>query len=342
MSRALRWLGAVVLLLAVLGAGAAAWLWQQWQAIETEPLAVGEGSAPLTVPEGVSFAAVARELEARGLVADARLLSAYARVQGLAGRIQAGEYRLAPEMTAAGLLRAMVAGRVIEYPFTIVEGWRFRELWEALRRHPAIETTLPADADDGTIMEAIGRPGVHPEGRFLPETYRFPRGTTDVAFLRRANRALEAALAAAWAERQPGLPLDSPGEALILASIIEKETGVPEERRRISGVFVRRLERGMRLQTDPTVIYGMGEAYDGNIRREDLRRDTPYNTYTRFGLPPTPIALAGRAAIRAAVDPADGDSLYFVARGDGSHQFSATLEAHNRAVQRYQLGGGER
>jgi len=330
-----------VLVIALLGAGAAVWLWQQWQAIENEPLAAASGSAPLVVPKGTSFAAVARELEARGAVADARVLSVYARLEGLAGRIQAGEYRLQPEMTAAGLLRRMVAGRVIEYPFTVVEGWGFRDLWRALRQHPAIEPTLPADASDETIMAAIGRPGVHPEGRFLPETYRFPRGTTDVAFLRRANRALEETLAAAWAERQPDLPLEGPEEALILASIIEKETGVAEERRRIAGVFVRRLQRGMRLQTDPTVIYGMGEAYEGNIRRRDLRRDTPYNTYTRHGLPPTPIALSGRAAIRAAVDPADGDSLYFVSRGDGSHKFSATLDEHNRAVQRYQLGGGE-
>ncbi|PWG63292.1 endolytic transglycosylase MltG [Spiribacter halobius] len=336
----MRWLGIGLLLLTLAAGAGAAWLWQQWQALESAPIASAPVAEPVRIAEGVSFGAIARDLEGRGLVDDARLLSLYARVEGLAGRMQAGEYRVTPGMTAAGLLRKIAAGRVIEYPLTVVEGWRFRELWQALRAHPAIERTLPEDASDAEIMAAIGREGVHPEGRFLPETYRFPRGTTDVDFLRRANRALEETLEAAWAERQPDLPLEGPEDALILASIIEKETGVAQERRRIAGVFVRRLERGMRLQTDPTVIYGMGDAYDGNIRRQDLRRDTPYNTYTRAGLPPTPIALAGEAAIRAAVDPADGDSLYFVSRGDGSHKFSATLEEHNRAVQRYQLGGG--
>lgn len=341
MGRTLRWLGLALLLGCVVAAGAAAWLWQQFERIETATLESAPGDTTVSVERGAAFAAVARDFQRRGWVTDARVLSLYARWHGLAGRVKAGEYRAEPGMSAAELLQAMVAGEVVEYPFTVVEGWRFREMWEALRAHPAIETTLPADADGAAVMAAIGREGVHPEGRFLPETYRFPRGTTDVEFLRRANRDLERVLEAAWAERQEGLPLDSAEEALILASIIEKETGVAEERRRIAGVFARRLERGMRLQTDPTVIYGMGDAYDGNIRRQDLRRDTAYNTYTRAGLPPTPIALAGEAAIRAAVDPADGESLYFVSRGDGTHKFSATLEEHNRAVQRYQLGGGE-
>jgi UPF0755 protein len=217
-----------------------------------------------------------------------------------------------------------------------VEGWTFRQLLSALRRHEAVRDTLDGLSDEA-IMARLGYPGKHPEGRFLPETYQFPRGTSDLEFLRRAYDGMQRALAAAWQGRAEDLPLDSPHEALVLASIVEKETGLASERARIAGVFVRRLRRGMRLQTDPTVIYGLGEAFDGNLRRRDLAADTPYNTYTRAGLPPTPICLPGKAAIEAVMHPAHGTSLYFVARGDGSHQFSDTLEAHNRAVQKYQL-----
>ena len=205
-----------------------------------------------------------------------------------------------------------------------------------LAQQPFLVHTLDG-VDDAELMQRLERPGQHPEGWFLPDTYHFPRGTRDIVVLRRALQAMERHLEQNWERRRPDLPLDSPYEALILASIVEKETGIPEERARIAGVFVRRLERGMRLQTDPTVIYGMGDAFDGNIRRRDLRTDTPYNTYTRGGLPPTPIALPSAEAVTAVMHPAAGEALYFVSRGDGSHVFSATLQEHNRAVRRYQL-----
>ena len=329
--------GAILLALAITAALVAALAVER---IEDAPLAA-DGSGVIEVPAGTSFAGVARQLAERGLVDQPWLLRLYARWKGLAGRIQAGEYAIDPDTTAAGLIRRMVDGEVVQYPLTIIEGWRFDELLAAVQAHPAVKRTLEAGATEAEIMAAIGRESIPAEGRFLPETYHFPRGTSDVDILRRANRELEAVLADAWQDRAPALPINSPDEALILASIIEKETGLAEERRRIAGVFSRRLERGMRLQTDPTVIYGLGEAFDGDLRRVHLRTDTPYNTYTRHGLPPTPIALPGAAAIRAAVDPADGDSLYFVSRGDGSHVFSATLEAHNAAVRRYQLGQGD-
>ncbi len=329
--------GVILLALAITAALVAALAIER---IEGAPLATG-GSEVIEVPAGTSFAGVATQLSERGLVDQPWLLRLYARWKGLASRIQAGEYAIDPDTTAAGLIQRMVDGEVVQYRLTIIEGWRFDELLAAVHAHPAVKRTLEAGVTDAEIMAAIGRESVPAEGRFLPETYHFPRGTSEVDILRRANRELEAVLADAWQDRAPALPINSADEALILASIIEKETGLAEERRRIAGVFSRRLERGMRLQTDPTVIYGLGEAFDGDLRRVHLRTDTPYNTYTRHGLPPTPIALPGAAAIRAAVDPADGDSLYFVSRGDGSHVFSVTLEAHNAAVRRYQLGQGD-
>jgi len=224
----------------------------------------------------------------------------------------------------------------VRHHFTIVEGWNIRELRAALARATPLVQTLH-EVDDAALMAMLGREGVHPEGRFLPETYAYDRGDTDVDLLRRAADDLDRALAAAWEARADDLPLETPEEALVLASIVEKETGIAGERPLIAGVFVRRLRIGMRLQTDPTVIYGMGSAYDGNIRRSDLTTDTPYNTYTRDGLPPTPIAMAGVDALRAATQPEEGDALYFVAVGDGSgrHVFSPTLEAHNAAVRQY-------
>ncbi|MDR9414276.1 MAG: endolytic transglycosylase MltG [Spiribacter sp.] len=318
------------------------WLGQGLIAVErsamVEETAESREIMPFVVRSGESFREVAERLQDRGLLHHPLHLRIYARWQSIADQIQPGEYALEPGLSAGALIRRMARGRVVQHELTIIEGWRFQTLWQALRAHPAVTPTLPADAEASAIMSAIDRGDIAPEGQFLPETYRFPRGTRDVDILRRANRDLEAVLRQAWAERAPGLPLDNAQEALILASIIEKETGVPEERRTIAGVFTRRLEKGMRLQTDPTVIYGLGEGFDGDIRHEDLRRDTPFNTYTRHGLPPTPIALPGAASIRAAVDPAEGDALYFVSRGDGSHYFSATYEEHNQAVRRYQLG----
>ncbi len=233
----------------------------------------------------------------------------------------------------------MVAGDVKTYNLTVIEGWTFAQMLDAVRTHPALAHTLAEDAGADAVMEALGQPGQHPEGRFFPDTYQFPRATTDVALLRRAYRRMQRVLAEEWRQRGENLPLDTPYEALILASIIERETGVPEERARIAGVFVERLERGMRLQTDPTVIYGLGDEFEGDLRFRHLRTDTPYNTYTRGGLTPTPIALPSRAAIHAALHPERRGELYFVSTGDGRHVFSRTLEEHNRAVIEYQLGG---
>ena len=258
-----------------------------------------------------------------------------ARELDAAGRLKVGEYALEPGITPRELLRRMRDGRVIHYRVTIVEGWNFRQLRAALA---AAEPLLheATDLDDAALMAALGHPGQHPEGRFLPETYLYQRGDSDLDILRRAYAAMEQALAEAWANRAPDTPLRSPEEALILASIVEKETGQAHERPQIAGVFSRRLRRGMLLQTDPTVIYGMGSAYDGNIRKRDLTTDTPYNTYTRPGLPPTPIAMPGRAALQAAVNPAPGDALFFVSRNDGTHVFSATYAEHAAAVDCWQ------
>ncbi len=244
-------------------------------------------------------------------------------------------------MSAAEFMDQILSGKVIQYSITIVEGWNIYQLLDVLKADPHIKQTLQG-LSHKQIMQRIGYPEMHPEGRFYPDTYHFPKGLTDVEFLQRAYGAMQQKLAAEWEKRAVGLPYKTPYEALIMASIVEKETGLPSERQAIAGVFVRRLEKRMRLQTDPTVIYGLLPNFDGNIRRRDLRRDTPYNTYRRRGLPPTPIAMPGGDAIHAALHPADGDKLYFVSRGDGSHHFSATLEEHNRAVIKYQLKGRKR
>ena len=319
---------AAALLLALATAGVFGWRY-----LET-PMAVPTDGEWLEVPPGTPLTKVTAELAARDVLTQPRLLSLYARLTGDATRIHAGEYQIAAGTSPRGLLRQLVGGQVFLHQVTVIEGWRFEELLAALRAHPAIE---PSGLDGPAIMRALGKEGLHPEGQFYPDTYRFPRGTGEVEILQQAHGALEAALAAAWTGRRPDVVLKTPHDALILASIVEKETALAGERRRISGVFHRRLERGMRLQTDPTVIYGLGSGFDGNLRRADLGRDTPYNTYTRAGLPPTPIALPGGDALAAALDPAPGPELYFVATGrpDGSHFFSATLAEHNDAVARY-------
>lgn len=323
-------------LLVIVASAAAGWMFMEYRDFTRMPLAVPAEGLVIDVPAGRSVRAIARDLAGRGLIEQPRFLEWMARHSGAAARLKAGEYRIEPGTTPELFLRQLVDGRVVQYGLTIVEGWTFRQLLDAMHGHDALQHTLKGQSDEA-IMTALGQDGEHPEGRFLPDTYHFPRGTTDAAFLKRAYTAMQAILAREWASRAPGLPLESPYEALVLASIVEKETGVAEERARIAGVFVRRLQKGMRLQTDPTVIYGIGAAFDGDIRFADLRRDTPYNTYTRSGLPPTPIALPGVDAIRAALHPAEGKELYFVSKGDGSHVFSATLEEHNRAVRQYQL-----
>jgi UPF0755 protein len=243
-------------------------------------------------------------------------------------------------MNASDLIDTLVEGRVVLHAATIVEGWTFHQLRRALASHPSLVQTL-GDADDDEVMARLGRPGEHPEGRFFPETYRFPRGTTDVAFLERAMRTMDRRLRDAWERRDGGLPYANEYELLVMASLIEREARIKAERPIIAGVFVRRLQLNMRLQTDPTVMYGLGPDFRGRLRTVHLRTDTPYNTYTRHGLPPTPIAMPGWSSLEAAIHPADGDALFFVSRGDGSHHFSATLEEHNRAVARYILGRGE-
>lgn len=323
----------ILLMTAALAVG---WFWQDYRGFLDTPMKLPEQGLVYLFEPGSSAGQLASGLAAQGVLDKPLYLRLYARQSGQAAELRAGEYRLQPGLTPRGLLALLVSGQTVQHPLTLVEGWNFREVRQALAADPVLVHTI-GDLDDQAVMALLGHPGQHPEGRFFPDTYRFPRGTTDVEFLRRAYSRMQQVLDAAWAQRADGLPLDNPEQALVLASIVEKETGVPEERAEIAGVFVRRLQRGMRLQTDPTVIYGLGEGFDGDLRRRDLTRDTPYNTYTRRGLPPTPICMPGRAAIEAALHPADGTALYFVARGDGSHQFSATLEEHNAAVRRYQL-----
>lgn len=311
-------------------------LYADYRAFLDERLTVPDQGIEFNVSPGASIGAIAAELKAQGVLRSAVYLRAYARLHGLASQIKTGEYLIAPGSTPRTLMEKLVAGRVIQYALTIVEGWTFRQMLDAIHSHDKLEPTLKG-LDDAEIMARLGHPGEHPEGRFFPDTYHFPRGTSDLDFLRRAYDTMEKKLREVWEQRTPDLPLDSPYQALILASIIEKETGLAGERREIAGVFVRRLRKGMLLQTDPTVIYGAGSNFDGDLRRKDLETDTPYNTYVRKGLPPTPICLPGAESLAAAVDPASGDALYFVARGDGSHVFTKTLSEHNRAVQEYQL-----
>jgi len=331
-----RLLAVLLVALAVTGLWAT-WAYQTHERALYAPMPL-EDATLFAVQPGASFSRVARNMAAQGWVSSARFLAWYARAEGKAKAVKAGTYELHPGMSAVDALDLFVSGKEVQYPFTIVEGWTFRELRDALARSTHLGQTL-GGRDDGQVMAALGQDGRHPEGMFLADTYLFPPGTKDIDLLARAHDALQRALASGWADRAPELPLDESYHALILASIIEKETADPLERPRIAGVFVARLRRGMLLQTDPTVIYGLGDSFDGNIRRKDLRTDTPYNTYTRKGLPPTPIALVGRESITAALNPQVDGSLFFVSRGDGSHQFSRTYAEHQRAVRRYQLGG---
>lgn len=291
------------------------------------------------VESGATFNRVVSRLANAGIVAypfDVRL---YGRLSGKADAIRAGEYLLSPGMTPGQLLDKLVRGDVVIHQLVIVEGWTLAQALAAIQANPAIESTL-APGDRDALRSLLGT-DAYPEGQVFPDTYNFTRGTRDRDILLRARDLLQDILAQEWAGRDVGLPYESPGQALIMASIVEKETALASEREQIAGVFVRRLQRGMRLQTDPTVIYGLGNDYTGDLSRADLQRRTPYNTYMNAGLPPTPIALAGRESIYASLHPDDSDTLYFVAKGDGSHYFSATLQEHEQAVQRYQLGNGQ-
>lgn len=288
------------------------------------------------IRSGSNIKSIAQDLSMQNIINDPWLFILLAKVKGVETRVRAGEYQIESGMTADDLLEKFTQGSAIQYSFTVIEGWSFRQMLAALAEDPVIEHTLQGKSNQ-EIMALIGHPELHPEGMFFPDTYRFPKGTSDLDFLQRAFQVMQNHLTREWNQRDEDLPLKSEYEALILASIIEKETGAGFERPLISGVFIRRLKKNMRLQTDPTIIYGLGEEFDGDIRFRDLKKDTPYNTYLHAGLTPTPIALPGLEAIRAALHPAKTDALYFVSKGDGTHQFSATLDEHNTAVKRYQL-----
>ncbi|MBL1278115.1 MAG: endolytic transglycosylase MltG [Ectothiorhodospiraceae bacterium] len=325
-------------LLVLLSSLAGAWVLMDYRSFVNSPLVVGDEGLRYEIKAGKTLTHVARDLERRGVIDSASYLVWLGKSEGMANDIKAGEYRFNAGVLPRRMLEQITNGEMLQYAITVVEGWNFLQLMDAVHSNEYFLHTL-SDYSDEEIMAQIGHPGEHPEGLFLPDTYYFPRLTTDVAFLQRAYNATQQFLTENWDDRSIDVEFKTPYEALIMASIVEKETALPSERKQIAGVFNRRLQKRMRLQTDPTVIYGLGRSFDGNIRRRDLRKDTPYNTYLRRGLPPTPIAMPGRAAILAALNPMPGIDLYFVARGDGGHQFSANLKQHNAAVVEYQLGG---
>jgi UPF0755 protein len=293
------------------------------------------------VAPGTSLKAFARQLSRERVLPDARTLVWIAYLKGQSRELKAGEYRFRKGITALEILEQVMAGRVVEYPLTIIEGWSFRQVLETLANAPKLTHTLQG-MKPRQIMASLGYPTLHPEGRFYPDTYYYPAGMSDLIILQRAFQKMEKALDEEWAGRSNESPVKTRDEALTLASIVEKETSRPEERALIAGVFAQRLRVGMKLQTDPTVIYGLGDRFNGNLTLAHLRQYTPYNTYVIKGLPPTPIAMPGRAALRAALNPENTKALFFVSRGDGSHEFSETLEQHNRAVVKYQLKGRPR
>ena len=322
------------LLLALAAAAAllAAW-WVQ------RPLSTGPANATLdlSIEPGTPSRAIAQLAVDAGLQTSPTLLYAWFRLSGQSRQMRAGSYEIAPGTSPQRLLAMLVRGEESLRSLTLVEGWNWRQVRQALAKAELLRPDSQG-LSDADLMAQLGRPGVAPEGRFYPDTYSYAKGSSDLKLLARALKAMDKQLAKAWAARASGVALQNPEQALVLASIVEKETGKPSDRSMIASVFHNRLRIGMPLQTDPTVIYGLGVAFDGNLKRSHLRTDTPWNTYTRAGLPPTPIAMPGKAALMAAVQPASSRALYFVAKGDGSSQFSETLEAHNRAVNRYQRG----
>lgn len=291
----------------------------------------------LAIEPGTSPKGVAQAIADAGADVSPELLRFWFRVSGQDRAIKAGSYEVTPEMSPRAVLNMLARGEETLRTVTLVEGWTFKQFKQALAKSDNLKLTTQG-MTDAEIMAQLGRPNLHPEGRFYPDTYTYAKGSTDLAVMQRALKAMDRHLTKVWDQRKTNLPLTQPDELLILASIVEKETGRASDRPLISAVFHNRLKMGMRLQTDPTVIYGLGEAFDGNLRRVDLRTDTPYNTYTRGGLPPTPIAMPGKAALMAAIDPAPSNALYFVAKGDGTSHFSQTLNEHNNAVNKYQRG----
>lgn len=328
----------VLLAILLVIAAAVAWGAVEYLHFTRTPLSVRAGGQTLEIAKGEGFNDIVRQLHDEKLTdAPALLWRALATRLGVVNTLHAGEYEVLPGTIPAELLEKLAAGRVLHRRVTLVDGWTFAQVREALGRAPKLKHQL-ARLDDAAVMAKFGDAGGSPEGEFMPDTYDYVLGMSDMDILARAHKAMQQFLAREWSARDTSIPLDDPYQALILASLVEKETAVASERAKIAGVFERRLKIGMKLDTDPSVIYGMGKAYTGNIRKSDLETDTPYNTYTRAGLPPTPIALPSRAAIHAVLHPAPGDALYFVARGDGTHQFSATLAEHNAAVRKYILG----
>ena len=327
-----------LIFLVVLGLAAAGLVFVDYSRTLKEPLEFTDQQRTFTIEKGWSAKRVATELQKKGVVDKPHWFNLYTRVSKKGGAIKSGEFNIAGTPTIPELIDLFIKGQTVQYTGNIIEGSNFKQLRARLAQNPELIQTL-SDMSNDEIMSALGLEGQHPEGLFFSDTYQFPKGTTDLEFLKRANTMLQKVLTEEWENRQPDIPLASPYEALVLASIVEKETAAPEERPLIAGVFMSRIKKKMRLQTDPTVIYGMGDSYDGNIRRSDLTTDTPYNTYTRAGLPPTPISMVGREAIHAVMHPDATKALYFVARGDasGTHQFSETLEQHNAAVRKYQL-----
>jgi len=326
--RLLRWL-LLLALLAAAGAAAAAWWWLQ------RPLPLAAESVEVSIAPGTSPRSVAEKWVQAGVQTPPEFLWLFFRASGKAPQMRAGNYSIDRGITPQQLLDRMLKGESLMEVVRITEGWTFKQMRDALAQAPSLKATTK-DMTDAQIMAALGLPNTPAEGRFFPDTYHYSRGASDLSVLRAAQQMLQKKLEAAWAERAPNVPLKTMDEALILASIVEKETGVEADRTKVSSVFNNRLRIGMPLQTDPTVIYGMGASFDGNLRKKDLQTDTPYNTYTRKGLPPTPIALPGANSIKAAVQPAPTKALYFVARGDGSSEFSENLADHNRAVNKFQ------
>ncbi len=321
----------VIVLAVVLGLGGASYAWLDHR------FDLPAATVDLSIEPGTSAREVAIAVAEAGVPVHPAMLYWWFRLSGQSRQIRAGSYELDRETTPRSLLRKLVQGEEALRSVTLVEGWTFRQVQAALKKAEQLKPDsqgLPPDV----LMQKLGKPGVHPEGQFFPDTYTYSKGSSDLAVLQRAMRAMDKKLASAWAVRDPKSPLQSPEQALILASIVEKETGSPNDRPAIAAVFSNRLRIGMRLQTDPTVIYGLGETFDGNLRKIDLQTDTPWNTYTRAGLPPTPIAMPGKASLLAAVQPAASKALYFVAKGDGSSHFSAGLDEHNKAVNKYQRG----
>ena len=326
----LRLLAITLVLAALAAAGALAW----WL---NRPLPLAADSVEVSIELGTTPRDIAQAWVQAGVKTSPLLLYKWFRWSGQARKIRAGSYEIGRDTTPLSLLNKMVRGDETLAVVRLIDGWTFRQFRAELAKAESLKPTT-ATMTDAELMAALGEPNVSPEGRFFPDTYAYSKGASDLAVLKRAHRAMLRRLAAAWAERAADTPLRSAEEALILASIVEKETGVPADRGKVAGVFVNRLKLGMPLQTDPSVIYGLGAAFDGNLRKRDLQADTPYNTYIRAGLPPTPIAMPGKASLLAAVRPEPTKALYFVSRGDGSSEFSETLAAHNRAVNQYQRG----